>query len=54
MDLPIFEETYNKVNWDQVFELCQKKLRNTDSYGLRPFLLWLVQKWEYKKTDTRS
>ena len=32
-----FEEVYNRVNWDQVFQLCQK-LRNTDSYGLCPFL----------------
>ena len=21
-----FEETYNRVNWDQVFQLCQEKL----------------------------
>ena len=33
-----FEEAYNRVNWDQVFELCQEKLRNTDSYCLCPFL----------------
>ena len=33
-----FEEAYNRVNWDQVFELCQEKLRNTDSHGLCPFL----------------
>ena len=33
-----FEEAYNRVNWDQVFELCQEKLRNTDSYDLCPFL----------------
>ena len=33
-----FEEAYNRVNWNQVFELCQEKLRNTDSYGLCPFL----------------
>ena len=26
------------MNWDQVFQLCQEKLRNTDSYGLCPFL----------------
>ena len=26
-----FEEAYNRVNWDQVFQLCQEKLRNTDS-----------------------
>ena len=32
------EEAYNMINWDQVFELCQEKLRNTDSYGLCPFL----------------
>ena len=29
-----FEEAYNIVNWDQVFEWCQEKLRNTYSYGL--------------------
>ena len=33
-----FEEAYNRVNWDQVFQLCQEKLRNTDYYGLCPFL----------------
>ena len=33
-----FEETYNTVNWNQVFQLCQEKLKNTDSYGLCPFL----------------
>ena len=33
-----FEETYNRVNWNQVFQLCQEKLKNTDSYGLCPFL----------------
>ena len=33
-----FEEAYNRVNWDQVFELYQEKLRNTDSYGLCPSL----------------
>ena len=33
-----FEEAYNRVNWDQVFELCQVKLRNTNSYSLCPFL----------------
>ena len=33
-----FEEAYYKVNWDQVFELCQEKLRNTDFYSLCPFL----------------
>ena len=33
-----FEEAYYRVNWDQVFELCQEKLRNTDLYGLCPFL----------------
>ena len=30
-----FEEAYNRVSWDQVFELCQEQLRNTDSYGLK-------------------
>ena len=33
-----FDEAYNRVNWDQVFQLCQEKLRNTDSYGLCPLL----------------
>ena len=33
-----FEEVHKRVNWNQVFELCQEKLRNTDSYGLCPFL----------------
>ena len=33
-----FEEVYNRVNWEQVFELCEEKLRNTDSYDLCPFL----------------
>ena len=33
-----FEEAYNRVNWDQVFELCQEKLRNTYSYGVCSFL----------------
>ena len=33
-----FEEAYNRVNWDQVFQLCQEKFRNTDSYSLCPFL----------------
>ena len=33
-----FEETYSRVNWDQVFQLCQEEFRNTDSYGLCPFL----------------
>ena len=33
-----FEETYNIVNWNQVFQLCQEKLKNTDSYSLCPFL----------------
>ena len=33
-----FEEAYNRVNWDQVSQLCQEKLRNTGSYGLCPFL----------------
>ena len=26
-----FEEAYDNINWDQVFQLCQK-LRNTDCY----------------------
>ena len=49
-----FEETYNRVNWDQVFQLCQEKLRNTDSYHLCRFLPVLsgkmgAQKDRYKK-----
>ena len=38
-----FEEAYYRVIWDQLFELCQEKLRNTDFYVLCPFL-WLVLK----------
>ena len=54
-----FEETYNRVNWDQVFELCQEKLRNTDSYGLCPFLPVAsaemgVQEDRYKKLMEES
>ena len=33
-----FDEASNRVNWDQVFELCHEGLRNKDSYGLCPFL----------------
>ena len=49
-----FEETYNRVNWDQVFLLCQEKLRNTDSYRLCRFLPVLsgkmgAQEDRYKK-----
>ena len=33
-----FEEAYNRVNWDQVFQLCQEKLNSTDSYDLCPFV----------------
>ena len=54
-----FEETYNRVNWDQVFELCQEKLRNTDLYGLCPFLPVAsaemgVQEDRYKKLIKES
>ena len=49
-----FEDTYNRVNWDQVFQLCPKKLRNTDSYCLCCFLPVLsgkmgAQEDRYKK-----
>ena len=49
-----FEEAYNRVNWDQVFQLCQEKLRNTDSYCLCRFLPVLsgkmgAQEDRYKK-----
>ena len=49
-----FEETYNRVNWDQVFQLCQEKLRNTDCYRLCRFLPVLsgkmgAQEDRYKK-----
>ena len=49
-----FEEAYNRVNWDQVFQLCQEKLRNTDSYRLCRFLPVLcgkmgAQEDRYKK-----
>ena len=27
-----FEEAYNRVNWDQVFQLCQEKLKSRDFY----------------------
>ena len=49
-----FKEAYNWVNWDQVFELRQEKLRNTDSYGLCFSFLSPVMKWGHKKTDIRS
>ena len=54
-----FEETYNRVNWEQVFELCQEKLRNTDSYGLCPFLPvagaeMRIQEDRYKKLMKES
>ena len=48
-----FEEAYNRVNWNQVFELCQEKLRNTDSYGLCSFLPITSDEWGHKKTDIR-
>ena len=44
-----FEEAYNRVNWDQVFELCQEKLRNTDSYGFCPFLPMTSNKMDLQK-----
>ena len=49
-----FEEAYNRVNWDQIFELCQEKLRNTDSYGFCPFLPMTSNEIDPQKTDTRS
>ena len=54
-----FEEAYNRVNWDQVFKLCQEKLRNTDSYGFCPFLSMASdemgpQKDRYKKLMKES
>ena len=54
-----FEETYNRVNWDQVFQLCQEKLRNTYSYRLCPFLPGLsgkmgAQEDSYKKLMKES
>ena len=54
-----FEEAYNRVNWDQVFQLCQEKLRNTDSYSLCPFLPVAsaemeLQKDRYKKIMKES
>ena len=33
-----FEKAYDRVNWDQVFQLCQENLRNTYSYHLCCFL----------------
>ena len=54
-----FEEAYNRVNWDQVFQLCQEKLRNTEFYGLCPFLPVVsaemgAQKDRYKKLMKES
>ena len=54
-----FEETYNRVNWVQAFQLCQEKLRNTDSYRLCPFLPVLsgkmgAQEDRYKKLMKES
>ena len=54
-----FEETYNRVNCDQVFRLCQEKLKNTDSYRLCPFLPVLsgemgAQEDRYKKLMKES
>ena len=53
------EETYNRVNWDQVFQLCQEKLRNTDSYRPCHFLPVIsgkmgAQKDRYKKLMKES
>ena len=33
-----FEEAYNRINCYQVSQLCQEKLKNTDSYDFCPFL----------------
>ena len=54
-----FEEAYNRVSWDQVFDLCQEKLRNTDSHGLCPFLPVASdemgpQEYRYKKIMKES
>ena len=54
-----FEETYNRVNWEQVFQLCQEKLKNTDSYDLCPFLPVAsaemgIQKDRYRKLMKES
>ena len=54
-----FEETYNRMNWDQAFQLCQEKLRNTDSYRLCHFLPVLsgkmgAQEDRYKKLMKES
>ena len=54
-----FEETYKRVNWNQVFQLCQEKLRNTDFYRLCPFLPVLggkmgAQEDRYKKLMKES
>ena len=54
-----FEKAHNRVNWDQAFELCQEKLRNTDSYRFCPFLPMTSdemdpQKDRYKKLMKES
>ena len=54
-----FEEAYERVNWDQVSQLCQEKLKNTDSYDLCPFLPVTaaemgVQEDRYKKLMRES
>ena len=54
-----FEEAYNRVNWDQVSQLCQEKLKNTDSHDLCPFLPVTaaemgVQEDRYKKLMKES
>ena len=53
-----FEEAYNRVNWDQVFQLCQEKLSSTDSYDLCRFLPVAsaemgAQEDRYKRVDER-
>ena len=48
-----FEEAYNRVNWEQVFELCQEKLRNTDSYDFCPFLPMASAEMGIQEVDER-
>ena len=55
----ICKETYNRVNWDQVFQSCPEKLRNTDSYRFCHFLPLLsgkmgAQEDRYKKLMKES
>ena len=49
-----FKEAYDRVNWYQVFDLCQEKLRNTESYGLCRFLPMVPQEDRYEKMMKES